>query len=886
MTGKTVSHYRVTEKLGGGGMGVVYKAEDTKLRRSVALKFLPEELAKERQAVERFQREARAASALNHPNICTIYEIDEHAGQPFIAMEFLDGQTLKQGIARASFKTEEVMDVAIQVSDALDAAHTEGIVHRDIKPANIFVTKRGHAKVLDFGLAKLTERVRQETTMAGEGSGTTEDKHLTSPGVTVGTVAYMSPEQARGEDLDARSDLFSFGAVLYEMATGRSAFSGDTTALIFDGILHKAPTSSVRLNPECPVELERIINKALEKDRSLRYQSAAELRADLKRLKRDTDSGTAAVGTVMPSVVRRGWPSSRLLLPTVALALLIGLAGWYFLRREAQVPVAPMKVRPFTSLQGYEDGASFSPDGNQVAFHWSGEAHNYWGDIYVKMIGSGNPLRLTTHPAPDLYPAWSPDGRQIAFVRLTETGDGDAIFTVSPLGGSERKLLDARRPGGGSWAPDGKSLAVSVRSSEESPYRILRLSLETLETTPLASPPEQSVGDTSPKFSPDGQMLAFVRSPKQWVADLWVQPVAGGEARRLTFENYFDFSGLAWGADGRDIVFSASTGGGSPTLRRISAAGGTPEPLPGVGENATRPSVSRQGNRLAYTQRSSARMDIWRLPGPKSTSPASSPTPLISSTKTDWNAQFSPDGKKIAFQSTRSGQDEIWVCDSDGSNPIQLTDLKGHSGTPRWSPDGKQIAFDFRPGEDSEIYVISAQGGVPRRMTHEESDDVVPSWSRDGKWIYFTSDRSGEYQIWKMPAEGGQAVQVTRGRGFGAFESLDGNSLYYAQWDEDGIWKVPVGGGEETRILERRVNCFSWGLAEEGIYFLTSIPIPGGGEWSIELLELETGEVTRIFDQQSSYIYQSLAVSPDGQWILYGERSRLEADIMLVEDFR
>jgi Tol biopolymer transport system component/DNA-binding winged helix-turn-helix (wHTH) protein len=600
-------------------------------------------------------------------------------------------------------------------------------------------------------------------------------------------------------------------------------------------------------------------------------------------------------------------PRRRLLLIT-ALVAVMGLGGGilWFVRPAPKTPEPPLTITPLTASPGIEDEPSFSPDGNQVAFSASyGEGNHGRSGIYVKLIGTGGPpLQLTTDPASG-NPVWSPDGRFIAFLRGLSR-EKAAVLLIPALGGPERKITEVvipyLVPGPYlAWSPDGNSLVVSDRDSPKEPGALFLLEIDTGEKRRLTSPPSQVRGDSGATFSPDGRTLAFSRQG-DFRADLYLlavsdRPKAAGEAKRIALGNLGAYH-PAWTEDGREIVFSSL--GQDSGLWRIAVSGSEdrePHRLVALGENAVSPAISHRGHRLVYSHFLFSPSSIWRIAAPggprardeKSAASVNRATPFISSTRDDQTPQFSPDGKRITFQSTRSGNSEIWVCDSDGSNPVQLTSFRGPSVTnPRWSPDGGRIAFDSNAEGQFDIWVINASGGKPKRMTTDPANDGNPSWSGDGRWIYFDSARTGEQQVWKIPEAGGDAIQVTRDGGFAPLESPDGKFIYYTKaLEETSLWRLPVEGGQPSKMLENVSYMMNLVILNTGIYF---IPVATSSESSIRFLNLATNQVEPVADFEKvligGFFSAGLAISPDGRWILYTQRDQVGAELRLVENFR
>jgi eukaryotic-like serine/threonine-protein kinase len=843
--GASLGRFVITGFVGQGGMGRVYSAHDPDLNREVALKVItPKAHA---YSSETFIREAQAASVLNHPNIVTVYEVVQSGPTMAIVMELVTGTSLRQPCATVQ-PVELVAIWGRQIANALAEAHSRGIVHRDIKPENVMLRPDGLIKVLDFGLARRSGVDRADDEAA------------------LGTLGYLSPEEIEQRPITSASDIFSLGIVLYELASGSNPFRGASADATTRMILGLAPPPLPERSGAIPKELDRLVRSMLDKSAALR-PTAREVALQLEALAK-------------PGVLRRGaaWAAAVLAVCVIGAAV---TSVW-------RVRPTELQISPLASMSGAERQPSFSPDGSQVAFAFTpAGGQDSSTHIYVKSVSSAGSMPLTAGALSDFRPAFSPDGTRVAFLRRAE---GRLKVMVMPSsGGTARQcgeIVDLLREYAVmTWDATGQNLFVADRVSESrSEVALFQLSVETGARRQVTFP-AAGESDWMPAVSPDGQTLGYSRLAENGRGDVWAVPIAGGRWRRLTDTNEVIFC-WTWSAEGKDLLISYRRSARA-YLWRQPLSGGRAMRVAGLDDQVKEISVARKGNLLVYGSWTEGDYNVWRYPLPPSTD---LPKPLIASAAFDGDARYSPDGTRIAFASDRSGQSNIWICASDGSDVRQLTTLDTGgftAGSPSWSPDGKWIAFDSRsPQSASSIFLLEASGGKPKRLTGPGPSDIVPNWSRDSWWVYFSSDRGGgPLQIWKVPASGGNPALVTRNGGLESFESPDGRFLYYTKRGRtSGFWRMPLNGGEETFVPElAAIANRYWESSPQGIYFVAPSQPP-----VLALFPFAGGGVTRVVSLpvQPTAVHRGISVSPDGRSLLYMQADVATSNLMVASNFR
>ena len=869
-TGQRVGSYEILSVLGAGGMGEVYRALDTRLGRDVALKVLPEIFAADSDRVARFQREARVLAALNHPNIGAIYGLEEFGSNCALVMELVPGETLAERIAHGGpIPVAESVGIATQIAEALEAAHNSDIIHRDLKPANIKITPEGRVKVLDFGLAK--PNAASSAQALSQALTLSSTSQPTEAGRVLGTPAYMSPEQAQGAALDKRSDIFSFGAVLYEMLAGRSAFRGTSTLEVLSAVLRDDPAP---LNVPAPVN--SIVRRCLEKDPARRFQSMAEVRAALRQVA----ASSAA--------------SRKITLSRRAIALMIGAAclvalGVVYAIRKGSAPAAGANYKPIqlTAL-GYVNHAAISPDGTRLAFEWAGPGVPSVEHLalYTKTIGEEAIQRVTEFKPGLIVPAWSPDGSQLAFQRLGK--DTSGIFVVSAHGGPEKKLYSTHAAFGRSltiaWSPDGKFIAFANAPFSGGHMALSLLSIDTQEVKQIDHN-DRCLDETGPVYSHDGKYLAYnCYSASSDFAIALVRSDGSGSRILREFQGYCN--GVAWMGDNKHLLFSqAQNGIETSYLRELAVADGSVRDVTsGQGYEAI--SISAKGDRLVFANESGGNDVIWRA---DVTRPQDAPVELISSTRTQNGPSYSPDGSHIVFSSDRTGSQEIWMSDANGQNLAQLTHLGQSSGSPSWSPDGKKVAFDSRtPRNDgsphADVYVLDVAERAPKKLNVGDGEASVPTWSHNGKWIYFVSGVGGRNRIFRVGSEGGQAMAISTSPGFLPMESADGQYVYFASSTTSPATLLmaslnPIGTESRVEGIPGLSFVDNWTLVRDGIYFY-----PANDISTMSFFEFASKRVRPILKDQQAYF--GISAAPDGRHILYAKHTIPKRDIMLIDNFR
>ena len=839
--GTKIDAYEIVAAVDAGGMGDVYKATDTRLNRTIALKFLPLELTRDEKAKARFIQEAQAASAIDHPSICTIYDIGETGdGQIYLAMAYYAGGTLRDRLGDGPLPIDEAVEVVVQVALGLEKAHALGIVHRDIKAANLMFTEDGQPKIVDFGLVKLL----------GKGG-------LTEPGMTLGTVGYMCPEQLLGQDIDARADVWSLGVVLFEMVTGTLPFQRPQAVATVTAILEDTPPPMGELRSGVPPELDRIVARMLSKDPAFRYQSVSDLVAELRRFQRESEH-------VDPTST-----STRRIILAASAALLAGVAGVLWLGDRSDGVLRFTNPTQVTTAVGVEDHPAWSPDGQTLAYSASSRGEIYAGnwDIWLVQLGGASPVNRTEdHVGADRYPSWSPDGRQIAFWSDRE---GGGYFVMSALGGPARKLsavstgasttptplrsrdrIMGARP---EWSADGSELAVSGFTPELGSF-VEIVSMSTARSRRVPLPGREGGRRFNLSWSPDGRFFAYVDATgvSSQVTRLWVLDLEDESGHPITDGLTGDWT-AGWSSDGRSVFFVSSRGGTMDLWRQAIHRDGTPDGAPvqlttaiGMRQATLSPDGTKlafsRGRRIANLWRvpivtgrrvgwadaeqltfdeafvehvdvlqdrvilssdRSGNPDLWMMPasGGELQQLTTTPTP-------DWAPAWSSDGERIAFYSFDSGNRDIWTMAVDGGALQQVTQSEATDWYPDWSPDGDEIVFWSERGGSAGIWTIPAEGpaegGEPVRITGEGSEDIHPQWWASGEWLMFTSDRDGENRLWRVRVGGGDPEPLTKSPTRMGRLSADGREVFFLGWAEIAgeIWSLTLEDGAERKIAD------------------------------------------------------------------------------------
>ena len=915
MIDRSFGNYRVTSKLGSGGMGVVYDAEDTVLGRHVALKFLPSDTAQTPVSVERFLQEARSASALNHPNICTIHGIEQHDGEWMIVMELLQGQTLDQLIAERSLKTEQLLDLSIQITDALDAAHTHGIIHRDIKPSNIFVTNRGVAKVLDFGLAKLAAAKRPVAETVGAMAATTGDgPSLTSPGTTVGTIAYMSPEQARNEDLDSRTDLFSFGAVMYQMATGRMPFEGQTSAVIYAAILEHDPVPVLELNPSLPPKLAEIIDKALEKDRELRCQTAAELKADLKRVRRsisagrpggnahDSDGSITTTSRVVPARASTTSSGSVLLgeakrhktattIGFLALVAILAALGILFYRQmhtpAGRASGEQMSIARLTNDGKTNGSTTISPDGKYVVYEVNRAGKL---SLWLRQVATASAVKL----APDSDTGYggttfSPDGNFVYYVANGTEDPSGALYAVPTLGGTPHKVL-SNIASPVTFSPDGKQFAYVREHSTQGPTSELVTADIDGSNQRVLFAGKKAVNwfDThGPSWSPDGKYVAAGTSKLD--AAGYSNGISlfdmNGKVTELVPKLKGQVARVVWLHDGSGLVFSATPSILASNSQLFTVAYPSGEisritnDLNSYGQLSL--GITTDGSALITIQ-ATVRSNIWLAPS------LTQEPKQITSGSDDGGRVVDIQGDKVAYSSSDSGYPAIWVTDTSGANPVQATPPGDAVDGATLSPDTKYLAYCSIPKSTGQpnIWLVNSDGSNARKVTNSDHDEM-PSFSADGKWVYYNHWTEGKVHIFKVPANGGEPIQITQFQAQTPQVSHHGDRMTARYYDDATTrWRVGVISTSDGKLLQtielspsEHGGTPAWTPDDDGIVYLDS----RDQIKNLWQMQLKSGAKTQLTHFPSDAIF-NFAVSSTGKLAI--AHGRVDSDAVLIRNFR